>query len=91
VPYPTEPGPYVQITVSDTGKGIPAEMLPHIFKPFVTTKAIGAGHGLGLVTVWSAAQRHRGILRVDSRPGEGSSFHLYLPRLAAPTAPGAAA
>jgi PAS domain S-box-containing protein len=71
------PGQYVEIAVRDTGIGIPREVLPRIFDPFYTTKA--AGHGLGLATCYSIVKRHGGCIDVESEPGTGSTFHVFLP------------
>jgi CheY-like chemotaxis protein len=76
--HPTlKPGTYVQISLTDHGIGIPAEILPRIFDPFFTTKQKGSG--LGLAIVYSILQRHEGCVEVDSEPGKGSTFRLYLP------------
>jgi signal transduction histidine kinase len=69
----------VIITVKDTGQGIGATDLPHIFEPFFTTKKEGFGVGLGLSTVYGIIERHKGEVRVESRPGEGAVFMLHLP------------
>jgi len=74
-------GNYVLITIKDSGIGIPREILAHIFDPFFTTKT--EGHGLGLATSFSIVRRHGGTIDVTSRPGEGSTFHIYLPAIAA--------
>jgi signal transduction histidine kinase/CheY-like chemotaxis protein len=74
---PLEPGPYLRITVGDHGVGIPQEALPKIFDPYFTTKAKGSG--LGLATVYSILKRHEGHVAVESRPGQGSTFTVYLP------------
>ena len=70
-------GPYVRLTVSDLGEGIPQEHLAHIFEPFFTTRALG--HGLGLATVYSIVKSHQGYVQVESEPGRGATFNVYLP------------
>ncbi|MBD2528440.1 response regulator [Nostoc flagelliforme FACHB-838] len=72
-------GPYIVITVSDTGVGIPKEMLDRIFEPFFTTKDVGQGTGLGLSTVLGIIKSHKGFVNVYSEPGSGTSFKVYLP------------
>ncbi|MEH1848554.1 MAG: response regulator [Nostoc sp.] len=72
-------GPYTMITVFDTGVGIPREILDRIFEPFFTTKDVGQGTGLGLSTVLGIIKSHRGFVNVDSEPGSGTSFKVYLP------------
>jgi len=74
------------LTVRDNGCGIPEEELDSIFEPFFTTKDVGAGTGLGLAMVYGAIERHHGAIEVESRPGEGTAFHVYLPLLGAPEA-----
>ncbi len=74
------PGNYVQIEVADTGTGIAAENLPRIFEPFFSTKAVGAGTGLGLSTVYGILRQTDGFIFVDSAVGQGSTFHIFLPR-----------
>jgi PAS domain S-box-containing protein len=71
----------VMIVVKDSGQGIHAEDLPHIFEPFYTTKKEGYGVGLGLSTVYGIIERHRGDITVESRPGEGAAFTIELPSL----------
>ncbi len=75
-------GSYVEITVEDTGCGIPPEHLPRIFDPFFTTKEMGQGTGLGLSTVYNLVKEHGGEILVESRVGEGSAFHVFLPHIA---------
>ena len=72
-------GEYVVITVEDEGHGIPADILPRIFDPFFTTKETSTGTGLGLANSYSIIQQHDGTITVDSMPGKGSSFSVYLP------------
>jgi signal transduction histidine kinase len=74
------PGPYVVLSVSDTGPGIPADILPHIFEPFFTTKESGKGTGLGLANCYRVLKEHGGDVRVFSEQGQGATFNLYLPR-----------
>jgi PAS domain S-box-containing protein len=73
-------GAYVALTVDDTGTGIDPDVLPHIFEPFVTTKPVGVGTGLGLATVHGIVEQTGGAIRVSSTPGRGSRFSVFLPR-----------
>jgi PAS domain S-box-containing protein len=75
---------FIKISFSDTGKGIPSEVLPKIFDPFFTTKEKGSG--LGLTTVYSIIKKHDGDISVESTPGKGTDFHILLPA-SAQTAP----
>jgi two-component system, cell cycle sensor histidine kinase and response regulator CckA len=81
-------GPYVVVTIADTGTGIPPEIIDRIFDPFFTTKEIGKGTGLGLSTVIGIIKSHHGWIDVDSQVGRGTRFRVYLPatdsRVAAP-------
>jgi PAS domain S-box-containing protein len=77
--HPDPAASYVRLSISDSGTGIPPDVLPDIFKPFFTTKAEGKGTGLGLSTVLSIVKRNDGLINVDNTPGEGATFHITLP------------
>jgi CheY-like chemotaxis protein/two-component sensor histidine kinase len=81
---PLPPGHYLRLEFADTGGGIPPENLPRIYEPFFTTKELGTG--LGLATVYSVVQKHRGHIVVESEVGRGTTFRIWLPAAdAAPT------
>jgi two-component system, cell cycle sensor histidine kinase and response regulator CckA len=71
---------YVRIDISDTGTGIPPEIVDKIFEPFFSTKEVGKGTGLGLSTVYGIVKQTGGFVYVDSEPGKGTSFRIFLPR-----------
>jgi PAS domain S-box-containing protein len=73
-------GEYVLLSVSDTGPGIPDEIMEHLFEPFHTTKPVGSGTGLGLSIVYGAAKQAGGWVTAESPPGRGTTFEIYLPR-----------
>ena len=83
---------WVRIRISDTGPGIPEEIMNQIFDPFFTTKEQGKGTGLGLSVVYGILEEHKGRIKVESRSGKGASFLIELPLnqgQAAPSGPGA--
>jgi CheY-like chemotaxis protein len=93
-------GDFVRLEIADDGCGMDPDTLRHVFEPFFTTKAVGVGTGLGLATVYGAVKQNGGFVTVDSSPGSGATFAVFLPRYAGdvqspvdgreagPTAPG---
>ncbi|WP_305044637.1 hybrid sensor histidine kinase/response regulator [Geoalkalibacter sp.] len=76
-----KPGPYLRLTVRDTGEGMTPAVMERIFDPFFTTREQGAGTGLGLSVVHGIVKNHGGAIEVSSTPGKGSIFRVYLPRI----------
>ena len=79
------PGQYLMLTVSDTGHGMESPVMEHIFDPYFTTKPAGEGTGLGLAVVHGIIKSCGGMIKVESKPGNGSSFNILLPRVESKT------
>ncbi len=77
--FETTPGEYVLISVQDTGAGMDQETLAQVFDPFFSTKDARKGTGLGLSIVYGIVKNHRGLVRCESKPGQGTTFRIYLP------------
>ncbi len=73
------PATYVKLSVADTGRGIDADVLPHLFEPFFTTKDVGEGTGLGLAVCYGIVRDHGGWIDVASAAPNGATFTIYLP------------
>jgi signal transduction histidine kinase/ActR/RegA family two-component response regulator len=84
LPHEAAPGPYIKLSVSDSGCGIPPEFIEKVFDPFFTTKGVGKGTGLGLSTAVGIVQSHDGFMKVSSKVGAGTKFTVFLPATETP-------
>jgi two-component system, cell cycle sensor histidine kinase and response regulator CckA len=84
LPAPLVPGRYVRVVVSDTGTGMPPDVVSRCFEPFFTTKDAGKGTGLGLSTVYGVITQSLGYIRVESAPGQGTRFEIFFRRVGSP-------
>jgi PAS domain S-box-containing protein len=81
------PGPYVKLSVKDSGQGMTPEVITRIFEPYFTTRTQGEGTGLGLAVVYGIVSSLGGVITVESEPGQGTTFQVYLPRTELPVMP----
>src|SRR5215470_2043398 len=79
-PKSIPPGEYILVEVSDSGVGIPPDIIDHIFEPFFSTKEVGKGTGLGLSTVYGIVKQTGGFIYPESTIGKGTTFRIFLPR-----------
>lgn len=79
--YEVEPGDYCCLSISDNGAGMDEETKSRIFEPFFTTKKVGEGTGLGLSTIFGIVKQNNGFIKLDSSPGQGSTFYIFLPAI----------
>ena len=87
-PFPEmHPGPWVRLTVSDSGTGMTEEVQSHLFEPFFTTKEVDEGTGLGLAQVYGIIKQHEGFIDVETAVGEGTIFRIFLPCVTSPQVP----